>query len=30
MIGTADADKAKDACKYGAIDLDMQESSKPP
>ena len=26
MIGTPDADKAKDACKYGAIDLDMQES----
>ena len=26
IIGTADADKAKDACKYGAIDLDMQES----
>ena len=26
IIGTADADKAKDACKYDAIDLDMQES----
>jgi quinone-modifying oxidoreductase subunit QmoA len=26
MIGTDDAQKAKDACKYGAIDLDMQES----
>jgi quinone-modifying oxidoreductase subunit QmoA len=26
MIGTPDADKAKDACKYGAIDLEMQES----
>ena len=26
MIGTPDADKAKDACKYDAIDLDMQES----
>ncbi len=25
IIGTADADKAKEACKYGAIDLDMQE-----
>jgi quinone-modifying oxidoreductase subunit QmoA len=25
MIGTADADKAKAACKYDAIDLDMQE-----
>jgi quinone-modifying oxidoreductase subunit QmoA len=25
MIGTPDADKAKAACKYGAIDLDMQE-----
>ena len=24
IIGTADADKAKAACKYGAIDLDMQ------
>jgi len=27
IIGTPDADKAKHACKYGAIDLDMQESS---
>jgi len=27
MIGTADADKAKEACKYGAIDLDMQEET---
>jgi quinone-modifying oxidoreductase subunit QmoA len=26
MIGTDDAQKAKDACKYDAIDLDMQES----
>lgn len=25
MIGTPDADKAKAACKYNAIDLDMQE-----
>jgi len=25
LIGTPDADKAKEACKYGAIDLDMQE-----
>lgn len=25
MIGTEDADKAKAACKYNAIDLDMQE-----
>ena len=25
IIGTPDADKARDACKYGAIDLDMQE-----
>ncbi len=25
MIGTADAEKAREACKYGAIDLDMQE-----
>lgn len=25
LIGTADADKAKDACKYNAVDLDMQE-----
>ncbi len=24
LIGTADADKAKDSCKYDAIDLDMQ------
>ncbi|KHD06324.1 heterodisulfide reductase subunit A [Candidatus Thiomargarita nelsonii] len=24
LIGTADADKAKESCKYGAIDLDMQ------
>ncbi|MCW8855084.1 MAG: FAD-dependent oxidoreductase [Gammaproteobacteria bacterium] len=27
MIGTADADKAKEACKFGAIDLDMQEET---
>jgi len=27
MIGTADADKAKAACKYDAIDLDMQEET---
>ncbi len=27
VIGTADADKAKEACKYGAIDLDMQEET---
>lgn len=27
MIGTDDANKAKDACKYGAIDLDMKEES---
>lgn len=27
MIGTADAEKAKEACKYGAIDLDMQEET---
>lgn len=27
MIGTPDADKAKAACKYNAIDLDMQEES---
>jgi len=27
MIGTEDAGKAKEACKYGAIDLDMQEES---
>jgi heterodisulfide reductase subunit A-like polyferredoxin len=26
IIGTPDADKAKAACKYDAIDLDMQES----
>ena len=26
MIGTPDAQKARDACKYGAIDLDMRES----
>ncbi len=25
IIGTADADKAKEACKVGAVDLDMQE-----
>jgi quinone-modifying oxidoreductase subunit QmoA len=25
MIGTADAEKAKAACKYGAVDLDMKE-----
>lgn len=25
IIGTADADKAKEACKYGAVELDMQE-----
>ncbi|MFN3397222.1 MAG: CoB--CoM heterodisulfide reductase iron-sulfur subunit A family protein [Sulfurimicrobium sp.] len=25
IIGTPDADKAKAACKYGAVDLDMQE-----
>jgi quinone-modifying oxidoreductase subunit QmoA len=25
IVGTPDADKAKDACKYGAVDLDMQE-----
>ena len=25
IIGTGDADKAKEACKYNAIDLDMQE-----
>jgi len=25
IIGTADAEKARDACKYGAVDLDMQE-----
>jgi quinone-modifying oxidoreductase subunit QmoA len=27
MIGTDDAQKAKDACKYDAIDLDMQEEN---
>lgn len=27
MIGTADAQKAKDACKYDAIDLDMKEET---
>lgn len=27
MIGTPDAQKAKDACKYDAIDLDMQEET---
>ncbi|MDP3483019.1 MAG: FAD-dependent oxidoreductase, partial [Sulfuricella sp.] len=27
IIGTADADKAKAACKYGAIDLDMKEET---
>lgn len=27
MIGTDDAQKAKDACKYDAIDLDMQEET---
>ena len=27
IIGTPDADKAKAACKYGAIDLDMQEET---
>lgn len=27
LIGTPDADKAKAACKYGAIDLDMQEET---
>jgi quinone-modifying oxidoreductase subunit QmoA len=26
IIGTGDADKAKEACKYDAIDLDMQDS----
>ncbi len=25
VIGTADADKAKEACKYGAVDLEMAE-----
>ena len=27
MIGTEDAQKAKDACKYDAVDLDMQEET---
>jgi quinone-modifying oxidoreductase subunit QmoA len=27
IIGTDDAQKAKDACKYNAVDLDMQEES---
>lgn len=27
IIGTPDAQRAKDACKYGAIDLDMQEET---
>ena len=27
MIGTADAEKAKAACQFGAIDLDMQEET---
>jgi len=27
MIGTDDAQKAKDACKFDAIDLDMQEET---
>jgi quinone-modifying oxidoreductase subunit QmoA len=27
LIGTADADKAKESCKYDAIDLDMQEEN---
>lgn len=27
IIGTEDASKAKEACKYGAIDLDMQEQT---
>ena len=27
IIGSADADKAKAACKYGAIDLDMKEET---
>lgn len=27
IIGTADADKAKAACKYDAVDLDMQEET---
>jgi quinone-modifying oxidoreductase subunit QmoA len=28
IIGTADADKAKEACKVGAVDLDMQEETQ--
>ena len=28
IIGTDDATKAKDACKYGAIDLEMQEQNQ--
>ncbi|MBW1988242.1 MAG: CoB--CoM heterodisulfide reductase iron-sulfur subunit A family protein [Deltaproteobacteria bacterium] len=28
IIGTEDAQKAKDACKYGAVDLDMQPEKK--
>ncbi len=27
IIGTADADKAKEACKYGAVDLEMAEQN---
>jgi quinone-modifying oxidoreductase subunit QmoA len=27
IIGTDDANKAKDACKFDAIDLDMQEKT---
>jgi quinone-modifying oxidoreductase subunit QmoA len=27
IIGTADGEKAKSACKYGAIELDMQEET---
>ncbi len=27
LIGTPDADKAKAACKYGAVDLDMKEET---
>jgi len=27
IIGTADADKAKEACKYDAVDLEMQEQT---
>lgn len=27
IIGTPDADKAKEACKFGAVDLDMQEET---